>query len=626
MNTIFELVAVPLRTLLSLCIDLCSNYVIAIVIFTLFTKVILFPVSLWVQKNSIKLVQLTPELNQLKLKYYGDKDTIAEETQALYKRVKYHPLVSTFPMFIQLILLVGVIGAVRGMLEGETGTMLVQIPAEVGGAALLMPVAAGGAALLLGLAQNHLNPLQREQGKAEQWMTNGFSIAISLLLGAFVPLGVGIYWICSNLFTILQQMILNTVIPPKKYIDYETLKKSREELSKISSLGGKRSKEEKHREKADYKRFFSIANKHLVFYSERSGFYKYFENVIDYLLSHSNVTIHYITSDPKDAIFHRAAEQPRIKPYYIGERKLITLMMKMDADMVVMTMPDLENYHIKRSYVKKDVEYVFMFHGPLSMHMAMRNGCVDHFDTIFSVGPHTTAEVQRIEEIYHLPAKTIVECGYGLLENLRTEYLQYNQQAAEHKNRKILIAPSWQPGNIMEGAIKPMLDSLKDTPWEICVRPHPQYVRHFLVQIHDLEKQYSGYPNILFQTDFSSNRTIFEADILISDWSGIAYEFAFATQKPVLFINTPMKVMNPEYTKLGMEPLEITLRNQVGISIDLDNLDQSKEIVQSLLAKESEYSDHIGMLREKYFYHFGHSGEMGAKYILRELTNKKEDR
>ena len=73
-----------------------------------------------------------------------------------------------------------------------------------------------------------------------------------------------------------------------------------------------------------------------MFYSE-SGFYKYFKHIIDYLLSHSNVIIHYVTNDPNDAIFQLAEHQPRIKPYYIGLRKTITLMMKMDADMVVMT-------------------------------------------------------------------------------------------------------------------------------------------------------------------------------------------------------------------------------------------------------------------------------------------------
>ena len=50
-------------------------------------------------------------------------------------------------------------------------------------------------------------------------------------------------------------------------------------------------------------------------------------------------------------------------PLYIGEKKLITLMMKLDADVVVMTMPDLENYHIKRSYIRKDIEYIYIPHG-----------------------------------------------------------------------------------------------------------------------------------------------------------------------------------------------------------------------------------------------------------------------
>jgi YidC/Oxa1 family membrane protein insertase len=66
--------------------------------------------------------------------------------------------------------------------------------------------------LLLGLAQNRFNPLQREQAKASQWMINGLSIGVSLMLGAFVPMGVGIYWIASNLFTISQQLLFNAIM------------------------------------------------------------------------------------------------------------------------------------------------------------------------------------------------------------------------------------------------------------------------------------------------------------------------------------------------------------------------------------------------------------------------------
>ena len=57
-------------------------------------------------------------------------------------------------------------------------------------------------------------------------------------------------------------------------------------------------------------------------------------------------------------IFELEKKEPKIRGYYIGENKLITLMMKMDADMVVMTTPDLQKYHIKKSMVRDDIEYV----------------------------------------------------------------------------------------------------------------------------------------------------------------------------------------------------------------------------------------------------------------------------
>ena len=135
-----EVIADPMIWLLGECNQIFGNYAVSIVLFTLLTKIILFPVSLWTQRNGIKMVALTPELNRLRIKYYGDKDAIAEETQALYQRERYHPLASTVPMFIQLALLIGVIGAVRTLMEG-TESMLSAYPAQTGGITLLMPLA-----------------------------------------------------------------------------------------------------------------------------------------------------------------------------------------------------------------------------------------------------------------------------------------------------------------------------------------------------------------------------------------------------------------------------------------------------------------------------------------------------
>ena len=159
-------------------------------------------------------------------------------------------------------------------------------------------------------------------------------------------------------------------------------------------------------------------NKHLVIYSEKSGFYKYFEALIDSLLKKSNITIHYITNDPYDKIFDIAKDNPKIKPYYIGLKKMIPLMMKLEADIVVMTTPDLDKYYIKRSIMKKDVEYIYVPHDMMSVHMGFREGALDAFDTIFCTGQHVENEVRATEKVYGLPEKACVHFGYPFADKL----------------------------------------------------------------------------------------------------------------------------------------------------------------------------------------------------------------
>lgn len=622
MGVIMEILAIPLNSLMRFCYNLFGNYIFAIVVFTALTKIILMPVALWMQRSSIKMVEMMPDLNRLKVQYFGDKDTIAEQTQELYKQKMYNPLASTVPMIVQIVLLMGVIEAVKALL-GDSGSWLLWIPVEAGGLSLLMPVAAGFAALLLTMAQNKLAPLQKEQPKAEQWSTGLVSVGISLFLGAFVSLGTGIYWIASNLFSIPVQILCNWIVVPKKYVDYEALEASRRQLQQLEGIGKKNREsyfsENKKRERADYKRFFSVVNKHLVFYSESNGFYKYYKGFMEYILNHTNLTIHYITSDPEDQIFELEKTQPKIRAYYIGENKLITLMMKMDADVVVMTMPDLENYHIKRSYVRKDIEYINVSHGMGSNNLTFRKGALDHFDTVFCAGIHQKIEIEQQEAVYHLPAKTCVEVGYPLIDEMRENYAATQQKV--NLRKKILIAPSWQKENIIDSCLEPLMDSLKTTGCEIIVRPHPQEVRLKREYMNSLKARYAA-DGIEIQTDFTSNNPVMEADLLVTDWSDISWEYAFTTLRPVLYINTSMKVMNPEWQKIAYPPLNIFLRDQLGISLDMDQLDKAGEMAQHLLDHTDAYREKINELAHEYIYNLGSSAEAGGRYMIKTVKNK----
>ena len=616
------------------CYAICNNYGWAIVLFTLLSKIVLIPVSVWVQLNSIKMVKMQPEINYLNAKHFGDKDAIAEGQGDIYKKYKYNPLVSMIPLIIQLIILMGLIEVIKAGINDPSinimfyGIDLGKVPSVVKGAYILSPVIAGLSAWIMCVCQNASNVLQSEQSAYNKYSTMIISVGLSLYLGWFVSVGVAVYWVASNLLSTAQLYILNFFINPKKYIDYEELEKSRKALDELKGLGREEKRklfgdEKTKREKQDYKRFFSVVNKKLVFYSEGSGFYKYYKGTIEYLLEHTNITIHYITSDYNDRIFELAGKNDKIRAYYIGEKKLITLMMKMDADIVVMTTPDLETYHIKRSYVRKDIEYIFVMHDMGSFNLTNRNGAVDHFDTVFCTGKHQKEEVEKIEIAKNLPKKTTVEAGYDLLDDMIKDY-ESNKTVTERP--VILIGPSWQVDSIMDSCIDDILEGFKNSEFDVIVRPHPQYVRHKAEKCEALKEKYKEYTNISVQTDFSSNSTVFDAAILVTDWSGICFEYAYTTRRPVIFIDTPMKVMNPEYKMIDTVPINIMLRNEIGKSIAMEDAKSTIDVAREMIANADSYSDKIEAFRNEYVYNLGHSAEISAKYIINQLKKKVAER
>ncbi len=623
-----------LTWVMKLCYGLCRNYGLAILLFTLLSKIVLLPISVWLQKNSIKMVKMQPEINRLKVAHFGDPDAIAEGQSAIFKREKYHPLASILPLAIQILLLMGLIEAIRAGMRDPSidmrflGVDLSLVPAVKKGALVLSPILAGLSAWAMCAAQNASNVLQSEQDAWNKYGMLILSVALSLYLGWFVPVGVALYWIASNLLAIVQLYALNAAISPKKYVDYEALEQSKAELAALQGLGRKKRKlfgdAESRREKADYKRFFSVVNKHLVFYSESSGFYKYYRGVIEYLLDNTNLSIHYITSDPEDQIFALAKERAAIKPYYIGEKRLITLMMKMDADLVAMTMPDLENYHIKRSYLRKDIEYLYIQHGMGSINLTIRKGGEDHYDTVFCTGPHQVRELRQMEALDGTPVKKLVEAGYPLLDEMIAAYEARPHPVREKK--QILIAPSWQKDNIVDSCLGTLLDALKGRGWQVTVRPHPQEVRQRRAFFEQMQARYAADTDVEIQTDFSSNTTVFDADLLITDWSDIAWEFCFTTKKPVLFIDTPMKVMNPDWEKIEEKPVNIVCRERVGKVLGLGELDQTAAAVEALLAGQEEYRASITRCLEDFVFHPGTSAETEAKYIIAAIRQKIQER
>lgn len=696
MNDLLYYVCVPLGVLMKWCWQLVGNYGVAILLFTLATKVVLLPLSVWIHKNSIQMVEIQPDINFLKAKYYGNGDMIAEEQAKLFKKHHYHPMLSLIPLAVQLFLLMGVVyiiyrplgylfgtdaDVIRSLIDfvganaedsaaqisvveairagrltassvvpGVDGAALAEVveavsnfdisflafdlsvtPTVAWGFYILVPVIAGASSYLLCFTQNLANVIQHEQGKLSQWGLTILSVGISLYLGCFVPAGTALYWVASNLFSIVQMYALNAVINPKKYVDYDALEKSRKALADIEALESKDKKdahyrENKARERADYKRFFKVVGKHIVFYSEKSGFYKYFRALIDELLSRSNITIHYVTNDPDDVIFEVAKNEPRIRPYYIGLKKMIPLMMMMEADIMVMTTPDLNKFYLKRSVIDKKLEYVYIPHDMMSMHMSFREGAWDAFDTVFCAGPHIAREVRATEKVYGLPEKKLVEFGYPLSDMLVEAGEEARKNYMPRERKEILIAPSWQEDNLLDSCIDALIEGLYSEEYHITVRPHPEYVKRYRPRMDEIVARYADRvgEGLTFELDFSKNTSLYSSDLIITDWSGVAPEFCFATHRPALFVNTKMKCMNPNWEKIGLTPVEISLRSELGVALDKEELVHVKETVADLIARTPEYDAVIAAKFDEMVYNHGTAAAVGAKYLLSSLVEKQK--
>ncbi|MBR1765123.1 MAG: membrane protein insertase YidC [Ruminococcus sp.] len=661
------------------CYSLIGNYGLSIILFTLLTKVLLFPLSIMTQKNSIKMVNLQPKLDELKIKYIDDKDKYTDEQVALYKKYKYNPFLDMLPLLLQIPIVLGLVGVIYRPLSyvlsvgsetvdklnswlintvgisdaGSTYQITIaeklraglEPPADVSRSdissilgldmtflgidlgktpsfkgnyiLLLIPLLAGLSAWLLCFAQNRLNVLQIAQGKLNKIATTVFMVAFSTYFALIVPCGVGLYWIFGNLFAIPLMVVTNLVIPPKKYVDYNKLMLIKQQ----KKLKEEEYSKHKKREAADYKRFFSNKDMQLMFYSESNGFFKYYEAIISYICEHSDIVIHYVTSDPNDNIFKDPREQ--IRSYYVSsDRYLIPLFMKLDCDMCVMTVPDLEKYHIKRSRVRKDIEYVFACHGMGSISF-YRKGALDWFDTILCPGIDQFEEIRAYEKLYKTPEKLIVETGYPLIDSMLADYESREHPA--HERPQILIAPSWQPENIIELCAEKLLDELSKGDYDIILRPHPQQVRHEPERFEQMKEKYASFDNIEIQTDFSITNPVMESDLLITDWSDIACEFAFVTKHPVVYIDTPMKIMNHDYEQINIEPMNKRLRPVMGKVVAPDALDDICELIDQVLSEKEQYSKAIDKAFHEHVYNVGKSAVLCGKYIIRSI-NKRTNR
>ena len=364
--------------------------------------------------------------------------------------------------------------------------------------------------------------------------------------------------------------------------------------------------------------------RNIVFYSESGQDWHYFEALIAVLNTELHHKVTYITSDQDDPGL--GLQHELFTAICIPEGFFLTLHFNMQkADVVVLTMMDLDNLQLKKSI--NPVHYIYLFHSLGSTHMVDHANSYDAYDSLFCVGPHHVKELRRRESMTGLKPRNLVEYGHPRLENLLFEAKSYRQNLSRGVSSVptkpvVLIAPTWGEQSIFNNCGDELTGLLLDAGYHVIVRPHYQTLQMTPEVVEKIRTKYADRDNFEFQDRMGESDTLFRSDILISDWSAMAIEYALGLEKPVLFVDLPRRVRNPDWQEWAIEPQEVAFRELAGDIVSTQLLDEAPEKIARLLEHQDEFSQRMVKIRSQMVFNIGHSIEKGAREIA-ALANEK---
>jgi len=226
-----------LEVILKWCLEtlhkVISNWGVCIIIITIILKMILFPLSKKQSMGTLKMQELQPRMQVIQTKYKNDQQKLQEETAKLYKEANYNPASGCLPLVFQFLILISMYNLFNNYFEFRGASFIpgwipdlsagdsvyrfkFDIP-FLGNQLRILPIIYVITQLLFGkITQNGGMTAGNAQSQATmKFMTYGMPLMFFFLFYN-APAGLLIYWIVSNVFQMVQQIIINKIMAEKK--------------------------------------------------------------------------------------------------------------------------------------------------------------------------------------------------------------------------------------------------------------------------------------------------------------------------------------------------------------------------------------------------------------------------
>jgi len=358
-----------------------------------------------------------------------------------------------------------------------------------------------------------------------------------------------------------------------------------------------------------------------VIFSDHKRYWNVFEPICREMDRRGKDVV-YMTASPDDPALQCA--YPHVKAQFIGEEnKAFAKLNFLNASILLSTTPGLDVYQWRRA---KDVQYyVHILHAASDVTMYRMFG-IDYYDAVLLSGDYQGEDIRRLEKLRSLPEKELVKIGIPYMDDMMNR-VKTAGPVPEHP-RTVLLAPSWGKSSLFNQYGAPLVEKLLSTGYHVIIRPHPQSFVSEKELIDSLMERFPASEQVEWNRDTDNFEVLRRSDILISDFSGVIFDFTLVFNKPVIYTDPKFDVGPYDAWWLDTPLWTVSALPRLGCELNSGNIDQMRELIDTCLT-DPKYEDGRRSVREETWAYMGDGAVRAVDYLLEkyeQLMQRKEEK
>ncbi|MBQ9249408.1 MAG: CDP-glycerol glycerophosphotransferase family protein [Oscillospiraceae bacterium] len=351
-------------------------------------------------------------------------------------------------------------------------------------------------------------------------------------------------------------------------------------------------------------------------FTDSKRYWNVFEPICDEFEKRGQALV-YMTASPDDPALNKSYEH--VKCQFIGEgNKAFAKLNMLKADVLLSSTPGLEVYQWKRS---RDVKfYAHIAHAASDITVYRMFG-IDYYDAILLSGDYQVEQVRRLEALRNLPAKEVPIVGLPYMDVMKARLDQ--AEPLGDKPRTVLLAPSWGESAIFNRYGGKIIDALLATGYHVVVRPHPQSFTSEKDLIDDLMARYPDSDQLEWNRDNDNFQVLRRSDILISDFSGVIFDFSLVFDKPVIYADTTFDKSPYDAYWLDEELWTFQTLPKIGMQLTAENLDQIRTVIDTCI-EDPRFQQNRDAARRETWQYMGEGAVRTVDYLMEKYRQLQE--